>query len=522
MLLSISIFLFFISESVENKRNSLNTIKRFKRGLDFLDDDDDDDELAEKIALRLTRLSRSHITKPKAKKSEKKGLKRDFIGMPYIPNVRGFGNGYTRSSFDESKIMEDEMSSIPSSQPVGMASDFQPSDFDPMEDADRRSMYPSNQDSPAPDPVRLQEMYERSSSWEPVGTRSRFSAQDEYNYGLPDANYERSIEDDAQTVDDRFVRNYFNQEKRNSRIDQGNERKENDENRLALLDSLGIGQSEIDHRYLAEAKNIQEYLARSEEQNAGRSLGHDSRQHNSIQLGLSPELMRENPNVWNMLDSASYTPMSQEAESLLPNRENNDGQVLQSQNSMGRVFVPMNLENLAQGVRDEIRHHYALPKLPAPYSGTNSDKAVPNFPDIVKSFYPNIPYQTVRGASFNPPDMSNMRYRSMINRPFGQQSPNLQSFMQPSYQPMPIMMPFSGIPFQNMLRGHPFWGPVPLMSGGFPGPMMASGPEGNQDMASERQDVERKGPGTLTVKSTEDGDDAKEQNPKSSDFEGKN
>lgn len=500
----------------------MQTIKRFKRDLDLLDDDDDDDDIDDsvvKYAQRLTRRSRSKITKPRhAKNKNKKALKRDFIGMPYIPGRGALGAEFSRQPFDE-MVMEDEMSALPSSQPVGMASEFQPTNYDPIEDASR-SGYASNpsSESPGPNPLRLQETYERSSSWEPVGTNSRFSQEDEFNYGLPDKNYERSIEGDAQRVDDRFLSSYFKEAKRGLSYD--GEKRDN-EPKLSLLDSLGIGESEIDQRYLSEAKNIQDYLGRSEQLASSRSLGHDSRQHNNIQVGLSPELLRENPNVWNMMDTASYTPMSQQAESLTPSSDSSDAQVLQSQNSMGRVFVPLSLENLAQRVHDEVQRHYTVPSQPVPLPGTRSDRAVPNYPNIIKSFYPNVPFQTVRGASFNPPDTSDAGYRSMINHPYGQ-----PTFMQPNLQPMPMMMPFSGMPYQA--RGQmPMWGPVPvpMISGAFPMPMMGPGPYGAGEMASERIEIEennmeRKGPGTLTVKSTENGDDAKEEQVKSADFEG--
>lgn len=506
-------FLFFL-ETVKNKKSSLQTINRFKRNFDTLEEDVDD--IAEKLALQLIRRSRSHITKAKLTK-EKKGLKRDFIGTPYIPGREGLPEeAFSRSPFDESRIMEDEMSALSSSQPVGMASEYQQNSFN-AEVGQRRSENSPNPaiESPAPDPLRLQEMYERSSSWEPIGAEAHFTPEDEYNYGLPDKNYERSIEGDAQSVDDSFLQNYFNQGRQMAS-------KGDNERKLSELDSLGIGQSEIDERYLSEAKNIQEYLARSEQQNAARSLGHDSRQHNNIQVGLSPELLHENPNVWNMMDSASYTPMSQEAESLMPNGENRDGQVLQSQNSMGRVFVPLSLDNLAQSVRNEVQQHYRLPKQPAALPSTSSDRAVPNYPNIVKSFYPNVPYQTVQGAALNPPDMSGMGYRSLINHPmYEQQSQNLQAFMQPNLQQMPMMLPFQGMPFQGMPRGQQqMWGPmpVPVMAGGFPMPMTGPGPDGSSRGREDRP--ERKGPGTLTVKSSEDGDDAKEQQPKSTDFEG--
>ena len=503
------------AESKENKRTLLRTIKRFKRN-DADDDDGDDvaDHMTDRLIRQLLRRSRSHITKPKAKKvKEKIGLKRDFIGMPYVPNQGLIGSQYFRLPFDDSKIMDDEMSSLSDSQPVGMASDFQATNYGPIENAIRPSFSSDRSyESPGPDPMRLQETYERSSSWEPVGAASRFSQEDEYNYGLPDANYDRSLENDALNVDNRFVRNYFNQEKPNSQSV--------DERKKSLLDSLGIGQSEIDEKYLSEAKNIQEYLSRSEQQGAVRSLGHDSSQHNNIQVGLSPELVHERPNVWNMIDSASYTPMSQEAESLYSNTDN-EGQVLQSENSMGRVFVPLNLQRLSDSVHSEIRQHYTIPKQPEPFAGTSADKAISGYPSILKSFYPNIPYQTVQGASLNPPGMPSMGFRSMINRPF-------QPFMQPAFQPVPMMLPFSGVPYSNMPQGQlPLWNPMqaPLIPNAFAAPIMAQGSEHSNELASDVHGMDEKpssriGPGTLTVKSTDDGGDVKEQQPKSTDFEG--
>ena len=504
-------YIYFIEPM--KKKASMRTIKRFKRNDD--DDDDDDDD---KFTIRLIKRSKSRVTKPKHRK-EKLGLKRDFIGMPYIPNHGGFDRQFFRTPYDDSKVMEDEMSSLPGSQPVGMASDFQPTDYGPIEDEARSGLSSkSPYESPGPDPLRLQNLYERSSNWEPVGAASHFSPEEEYNYGLPDEHYDKSLESDAQNVDNRLISNFFNQEKGDSQYGHDYQEKPDVRHRTSLLDSLGIGQSEIDQRYLTEAKNIQEYLSRSEQQGATRSLGHDSLQHNNIQLGLSPELVRENPNVWNMIDSNSYTPMSEHAESLFSNGDNTEGQVLQSQNSMGRVFVPLNLESLSNRVRDEIRQHYTLPKQPAQLAGTNADKAVPKYPNILKSFYPNVPYQTVQGASRNPPDASRMGFRSIIDHPF-------QQFMQPAYQPIPMILPFSGMPYPNMLQGQqPVWNPmpVPIMSGPFPAPMM--GPGDSQEMASERHDVDERpnriGPGTLTVKSTDDGDNAKEQQQQSTDFEG--
>ena len=506
---------FLFTESGKNKKSSLKIIKRFKRD----DDDEDDDLIADKLALKLLRKSRSHITKPKRKK-EKIGLKRDFIGMPYIPNGRELDRQYFRLPFDDSKIMEDEMSTLSGSQPVGMASSFQPTNYGPIADESRSSFSPNPSFiSPGPNPLRLQEMYERSSSWEPVGTASRFSPEDEYHDGLPDSHYDSFIEHDAQSVDNNFMRNFFNQEKRDSHPYR--DYQSLDRQRQSLLDSLGIGQSEIDQRYLSEARNIQDYLSRAEQQGSTRSLGHDSLQHNNIQVGLSPELVRENPDVWNMIDSASYTPMSQRAESLYSNGDNNEGQVLQSQNSMGRVFVPLNLENLSARVRDEIRQHYTLPKQPVPFVGTSTDKAVPNYPSILKSFYPNLPYQTVQGASLSPPDMSQMGFRSMIDHP-------LPALLQPNSQPMQMVLPFQGIPYPSMLQSQPpLWNPMPapFMPVGVSPSMMGQGSDKSEELASAKHDINEKpigriGPGTLTVKSTDDGDNARVQQPKSTDFEG--
>ena len=492
-----------------NNGHVQQTINRFKRKFDD-DDDEDEEQTVKKKGLK------SYFRERRSKK-DKKGVKRDGIfGMPYIPSRYRYNYpGTNRQQFDESEVMDEEMSAIPSSQPVGMASKFEAMNYDPVEDASRSGI-DSFTRSPAPNPLRLQEQYERSSSWEPVGASSRFTSADEYSFGLPDRNYERSIESDAQTVDDRFVSNYFNQEHRGSGYN--NQNKRNEERDPSLLDSLGIGQSEIDEKYLTEARNIQDYLTRSEQENAASNLGHDERQHNSIQISSSPELLHETPNVWNMMDSGTYTPMAQEADSLLPNSRENE-QVLQSQNSMGRVFVPMQMNKVAQAVQHELSRHYSMPRLP---HLTNADKAVANYPNIVNSFYPNIPYQTVSGASLSPPVIANGNYRSFIQQP---------SHQGPPFQPVPIMLPFApmaGNGFQNMMASRQsMWGPVPLpmFGGAFPMPMSSPMNEDNSDsQPSTRQAADTKAtpkePGMLTVSSSDDDEVAKHEPVKSTDFEG--
>eukprot|EP00795_Rhopilema_esculentum_P012287 gene12287-2933_t len=491
--------------SEANNGQVQQTINRFKR--EFDDDDEDEEQTVKK------KRSKSFFRERRSKK-DKKGVKRNGIfGMPYMPSRYRYNYpGTNRQPFDESEVMDEEMSTIPSSQPVGMASRFEATNYDPVEE-ESRSGIDSFTRSPAPNPLRLQELYERSSSWEPVGAPSRFTSADEYSLGLPDRNYERSIESDAQTVDDRFVSNYFNQDRRGSNYNNQNKRSD-----PSLLDSLGIGQSEIDEKYLTEARNIQEYLTHPEQENAAGSLGHDERQHNSIQISSSPELLHENPNVWNMMDSGTYTPMAQEADSLLPNNRENE-QVLQSQNSMGRVFVPMQMNRVAQAVQHELSRHYSMPRLP---HLTSADKAVANYPSIVSSFYPNVPYQTVSGASLSPPVIANGNYRSFIQQP---------SQNGPPFQPVPIMLPFApmaGNGFQNMMASRQsMWGPVPLPMFGsaFPMPMSSPMNEDNSDsQPSMRQAADTKAtpkePGMLTVSSSSDDEVAKHEPAKSTDFEG--
>eukprot|EP00112_Aurelia_sp_Birch-Aquarium-sp1_P019420 Seg48.11 transcript_id=Seg48.11/GoldUCD/mRNA.D3Y31 product="Protein RMD5 A" protein_id=Seg48.11/GoldUCD/D3Y31 len=541
-------------ESTKNQNPSSKTIKRFKREFEIDDDDDDDDlggnDKAETIIVRLKDDRNQHERSRRSKTSKKslkskKSSKRDGIGLPYVPNRERFmPPGASRLPYDEEEIMEDEMSRIPSSQPVGMASSPEPSNYGPYEDAPRTANEPAQEfESPAPDPLRLQESYERSSTWEPIGAQARFSQQEEYNDGLPDRNYDRTLESDAQSLDDRLVQNFFNREKGRQGYDQSYDQqdpnKRSEEEKYSLLDSLGIGESEIDHKYLSEAKSIQDYLTKSEIRSVGQSLGHNTRQHNNIQVGSSPEMMQERPNFWNMIDSASYTPMSNEAETLMPNEQrDNDGQVLQSQNSMGRVFVPLNMENLAQNVQNEISKHYKVPNRMRQNGMMDPDKAVPNYPNIVKSFYPNIPYQTVSGASLNPPDINSPNYRSFIQQPYAQQQQQLypQQFMQTPqapFQPVPLMLPFAGMPnpqYQNMLGNRqPFMGPMqmPAMGRSFPMGMPSDMPGNNQDAdfpghetRSFEEEAKPKGPGMLTVSSSDNGDDVAQQQSKASDFEG--
>ena len=531
--------------SSKDESSSSKTIKRFKREFEIDDDDDDDaNEKAETIILRLRSDRNQHARSRRSKKSikSKKSSKRDGIGLPYVPSQESFiSPGASRLPYDEEAIMEDEMSRIPSSQPVGMASSPEPLNYGPYEDAPQTANEPAQEfESPAPDPLRLQESYERSSTWEPIGTQGRFSQQEEYNDGLPDRNYDRTLESDAQSLDDRLVQNFFNREKGRQGYDQSYDpNKRSEEDKYSLLDSLGIGESEIDHKYLSEAKSIQDYLTKSEIRSVGQSLGHNTRQHNNIQVGSSPEMLQERPNIWNMIDSASYTPMSNEAETLMPNEQrDNDGQVLQSQNSMGRVFVPLNMENLAQNVQNEISKHYTLPNRVRQNGMIDPDKAVPNYPNIIKSFYPNIPYQTVSGATLNPPDINSPNYRSFIQQPYAQQQqqPFPQQFMQTPqapFQSVPLMLPFAGMPnpqYQNMLgTKQAFMGPMQMsaMGRGFPMGMPSAIPGNDQDAdfpgheaRSFGEEAKQKGPGMLTVSSSDNGDDAAQQQSKASDFEG--
>lgn len=281
-----------------------------------------------------------------------------------------------------------------------------------------------------------------------------------------------------------------------------------------MLDSMGMGNRNIDQKYMKEARNIQDYLTQYQDL-APRSLGHDSRQHNNIQLDTPPELLREHPDAWNMLDSNSYTPYAQEAGSLFSHRQADDGQILQSQNSMGRVFVPLNPDT--QRVRNSVSKNYGMPQPRLANGMVDPERAVAGYPNIMKSFYPNVPFQTVSGASLHPPTLP--AYRSFIQQ--GYQNPAFpQSMMQ---APMPVMMPFSGfVGNSNPQVQYAMSNPPRMFGQNFVLPVQSAMAGGGSDAGQFYETAKKskaKEPGMLTVSSSDDVDDARVK-PKNSDFEG--
>ncbi len=508
--------LFFL-DLVDGKYSPSKTITRVKR---LFDDEDADDQ---DLSVVLDRRSNVHVHKSPTKKRDKI-LRRANIGMPYIPVRSNFGQQTeSRVPFDDSQVMDEEMSNIPSSEPVGLAGgrEYEPTNYEPIQETERSMLFPSrDEQTDGPDPLQLQEAYERSSSWEPIGTRSRFDEKQEYNYGLPDHNYDRSLENEANSLDNRIVNSFFGPGKRSQEaLDNPPEKADTSS---SILSSLGIGEADIDQKYLSEARNIQDYLSRYQAPE-GRSLGHDSRQQNNIQLDTSPELVREHPNAWNMLDSASYTPYAQEAGSLISTNHPDYSQILQSQKSLGRVFVPLNLDSMSKDVEREMTRHYAKPRLPDP------DSSVQHYPNIIKSFYPNVPYQTVTGGSLHPPDYNSPAYRSFIQQGYP------QPLLPFPYRPLSMALPFSGfVPNSNAQLQYPLSSPpqlfdapapVPVMAAPFqmPLPMQVASSDANSGLARHEiktaADKPKKEPGILTVSSSDKADATKPKHD-SSEFEG--
>ena len=208
----------------------------------------------------------------------------------------------------------------------------------------------------------------------------------------------------------------------------------------------------LDQDISEESSNLRNLLTHAQIPNMG-SLGHRGAQHNMIQVGSAPEMMGAPTNINDLIDTTSYTPMQQEGGQLLSRQLT--GQVLQSQNPMGRVFVPFDIEAIANQIKDQVNKHYSLP---APdlttrfrrhgtvgFSEFSNDNGFSNA---------NSPFQLKPSAMGSPrnimlplfnPGVTGLPRRTMPP-PFNPSSRSLpQRAMQPPFNPSPISSPRSAM-----------------------------------------------------------------------------